>query len=116
MTFFYFRPTRIYPLIQGKGPSPNIVSYKPLSPWLFVFSREIAHRIPNGYPSYGHYREEYEQHIHIMHAHGVGIDHKTATALTHFHQSVSLLEDRKSTRLNSSHANISYAVFCLKKK
>src|SRR3712207_7768343 len=29
---------------------------------------------------------------------------------------VSLVEDRKSTRLNSSHANISYAVFCLKKK
>src|SRR5215217_9001279 len=28
----------------------------------------------------------------------------------------SRLLDRKSTRLNSSHANISYAVFCLKKK
>ena len=27
-----------------------------------------------------------------------------------------LFGDRKSTRLNSSHANISYAVFCLKKK
>src|SRR3712207_9024246 len=27
-----------------------------------------------------------------------------------------LSPDRKSTRLNSSHANISYAVFCLKKK
>src|SRR3712207_8654587 len=27
-----------------------------------------------------------------------------------------LTKDRKSTRLNSSHANISYAVFCLKKK
>src|SRR2546429_4656038 len=27
-----------------------------------------------------------------------------------------LLEDRKSTRLNSSHGYISYAVFCLKKK
>src|SRR5476651_2769723 len=27
-----------------------------------------------------------------------------------------LPRDRKSTRLNSSHANISYAVFCLKKK
>src|SRR3712207_6902695 len=26
-----------------------------------------------------------------------------------------VLKDRKSTRLNSSHANISYAVFCLKK-
>src|SRR3712207_7834763 len=35
-------------------------------------------------------------------------------------ESVELLDaagrDRKSTRLNSSHANISYAVFCLKKK
>src|SRR3712207_8492698 len=33
-------------------------------------------------------------------------------------QRVASLEggDRKSTRLNSSHANISYAVFCLKKK
>src|SRR3712207_7317749 len=31
-------------------------------------------------------------------------------------QPVGRLQDRKSTRLNSSHANISYAVFCLKKK
>src|SRR3712207_8106214 len=31
-------------------------------------------------------------------------------------QDVTRLKDRKSTRLNSSHANISYAVFCLKKK
>src|SRR3712207_8185687 len=30
--------------------------------------------------------------------------------------SESVFGDRKSTRLNSSHANISYAVFCLKKK
>src|SRR3712207_6966344 len=29
---------------------------------------------------------------------------------------VTAIADRKSTRLNSSHANISYAVFCLKKK
>src|SRR3712207_8801488 len=31
-------------------------------------------------------------------------------------QALLLRGDRKSTRLNSSHANISYAVFCLKKK
>src|SRR5438874_10264777 len=31
-------------------------------------------------------------------------------------QDVILREDRKSTRLNSSHVEISYAVFCLKKK
>src|SRR3712207_7075736 len=30
-------------------------------------------------------------------------------------QHVAVVLDRKSTRLNSSHANISYAVFCLKK-
>src|SRR3712207_8083181 len=38
---------------------------------------------------------------------------------TVFPQAVGLAstwKDRKSTRLNSSHANISYAVFCLKKK
>src|SRR3712207_8901350 len=36
---------------------------------------------------------------------GIGSDHAGILVL-----------DRKSTRLNSSHANISYAVFCLKKK
>src|SRR3712207_8806348 len=36
--------------------------------------------------------------------------------IEHQHQFVFGNADRKSTRLNSSHANISYAVFCLKKK
>src|SRR3712207_8304002 len=35
-------------------------------------------------------------------------------SVRHIHHSS--FRDRKSTRLNSSHANISYAVFCLKKK
>src|SRR3712207_8619921 len=43
-----------------------------------------------------------------------------AVAAEHDHGDVGVLRlhalDRKSTRLNSSHANISYAVFCLKKK
>src|SRR3712207_7387910 len=38
--------------------------------------------------------------------------HRAGAAL----QTGELPADRKSTRLNSSHANISYAVFCLKKK
>src|SRR3712207_8417192 len=36
-------------------------------------------------------------------------------SVRHFRVSSSSQPDRKSTRLNSSHANISYAVFCLKK-
>src|SRR5947209_13024345 len=34
----------------------------------------------------------------------------------HLHLVAACNQDRKSTRLNSSHANISYAVFCLNKK
>src|SRR3712207_8960685 len=40
---------------------------------------------------------------------------KDTATVTDTLKSVGLV-DRKSTRLNSSHANISYAVFCLKKK
>src|SRR3712207_8457837 len=40
------------------------------------------------------------------------LDHPDPWVLMHAAQGL----DRKSTRLNSSHANISYAVFCLKKK
>src|SRR3712207_8642875 len=39
--------------------------------------------------------------------------HRKRAAAFRFHRNAA---DRKSTRLNSSHANISYAVFCLKKK
>src|SRR2546430_8857146 len=37
-------------------------------------------------------------------------------ASTPLPQPISATQDRKSTRLNSSHSQISYAVFCLKKK
>src|SRR5690625_5518960 len=46
------------------------------------------------------------------------IDTKDMNILEHFKEKYKLTddEDRKSTRLNSSHVAISYAVFCLKKK
>src|SRR5258705_13080299 len=48
-----------------------------------------------------------DSHYHFDHAHGNQI----------FGPDVMLIgQDRKSTRLNSSHLGISYAVFCLKKK
>src|SRR3712207_7457050 len=44
-------------------------------------------------------------------------DRETGADLVREREQVELpAQDRKSTRLNSSHANISYAVFCLKKK
>src|SRR3712207_7742835 len=58
--------------------------------------------------------------------------HDVARSMAHLHREIAIRvgrharfgafyqdgghRDRKSTRLNSSHANISYAVFCLKKK
>src|SRR3712207_9155130 len=50
---------------------------------------------------------------------GVDVDHRRAGAVLGQRGRLARAdrqdEDRKSTRLNSSHANISYAVFCLKK-
>src|SRR3712207_7929884 len=51
---------------------------------------------------------------------GSGVDHGSAVdpvaGGNRNREDARIGQDRKSTRLNSSHANISYAVFCLKKK
>src|SRR3712207_1982027 len=57
----------------------------------------------------------------IAKAHGgvsvfAGVGERTREGNDLYHEIVDAGVDRKSTRLNSSHANISYAVFCLKKK
>src|SRR3712207_7832861 len=60
-----------------------------------------------------------------VHSSSNGLDFSRSTAFGHVGQAFiaefgdqapDTGKDRKSTRLNSSHANISYAVFCLKKK
>src|SRR5207245_4383269 len=43
-------------------------------------------------------------------------DHTSPSIWVKFGERGVVVEDRKSTRLNSSHGSISYAVFCLKKK
>src|SRR3712207_5080135 len=62
--------------------------------------------------------EEYEKRVVML---TVGEEHDRDLMLRklidiQYARNDTLLGDRKSTRLNSSHANISYAVFCLKKK
>src|SRR5690625_5497090 len=50
------------------------------------------------------------------HCHNLAHDHKKSLYSVHLVQHQYPKRDRKSTRLNSSHVAISYAVFCLKKK
>src|SRR3712207_7606099 len=67
------------------------------------------------------FRSPRELHGHRPSRH---VDHAPAEDVGELHDLRAILafggdleeRDRKSTRLNSSHANISYAVFCLKKK
>src|SRR3712207_7201289 len=64
-------------------------------------------------------REDAGERVRHRDAEVVVAVHRGRDLLQARHEPVQLAphrRDRKSTRLNSSHANISYAVFCLKKK
>src|SRR5690242_20975602 len=52
------------------------------------------------------------ENVPLACAPALGGQYVTLGAIAHVYQ----VQDRKSTRLNSSHMSISYAVFCLKKK
>src|SRR3712207_7911873 len=96
-----------------RPPRSTLFPYTTLfrSPWLKTVVKHEAFAI----------RRQRERH-------GVPTEHGDLTPSgTDTHEQVERLDrlqrgaeamgrDRKSTRLNSSHANISYAVFCLKKK
>src|SRR2546421_10199721 len=65
------------------------------------------------------FRSLIEEIVDGLAVQGAGITKHFAEFVAHgvFRKQVTFLErDRKSTRLNSSHDQISYAVFCLKKK
>src|SRR5690625_6196075 len=55
--------------------------------------------------------EQLGKYWHVSNLYDIPLQEKVATLLTD-----NSVGDRKSTRLNSSHVAISYAVFCLKKK
>src|SRR3712207_98765 len=65
--------------------------------------------IPPGSRS-GKHRHLAEECLYVVEGRGYDLHQDCDVEITDTYQ------DRKSTRLNSSHANISYAVFCLKKK
>src|SRR5690554_7338309 len=66
-----------------------------------------------------HYKEQYDAYIRIFNAVGIEpivVESDTGIMGGKIAHEFMYLIDRKSTRLNSSHVRISYAVFCLKNK
>src|SRR3712207_8031008 len=76
-----------------------------LFPYTTLF-RSLIGRVPNGMPC----------SLKENPRHGVAAGEFVYLLSIKAHKIFVDRADRKSTRLNSSHANISYAVFCLKKK
>src|SRR3712207_7166302 len=65
----------------------------------------------------GDRREALHDHVHAVALNReVGVHRRAEHVAQRVYGVYLSIQDRKSTRLNSSHANISYAVFCLKKK
>src|SRR3712207_7445289 len=87
-----------------------------LFPYTTLFrSRADDVRAPRGGP--GQPLRDDVGGVHVLDAQVVGdAGAHVADRAEAQHQQCAAGRDRKSTRLNSSHANISYAVFCLKKK
>src|SRR3712207_5242373 len=77
-------------------------SYKDLPVWLYQIQRK--------------YRDEARPRAGVLRGREFIMKDSYSFDLTDEGLDRSYAADRKSTRLNSSHANISYAVFCLKKK
>src|SRR3712207_7824910 len=99
MVFFFFNDTattEIYTL--------SLHDALPISPPLRRRAQGDPDRLGQGRPG-ARAQEEPQQDGPVLQGHLWALDWSTGHAV-----------DRKSTRLNSSHANISYAVFCLKKK
>src|SRR5947209_7988546 len=87
------------PSRDGTGTNALLVRPPLALPYLFG---------PNSLHSYHQAAEQWQLSSTIVNSIGLALDIDTIDDLDDL--------DRKSTRLNSSHANISYAVFCLKKK
>src|SRR3712207_8453470 len=88
-----------------------------LFPYTTLF-RSVAQVEPCPAHVVGQVGKEANEPREVHHKHQMEVGKHRGHAVEPHHAALHIVEkqDRKSTRLNSSHANTSYAVFCLKKK
>src|SRR5258708_30388567 len=82
---------------------------------LFPYTTLFRSRVRGGHPTEGH-RPVAEPRLELLHLVDRPPHHASVRSVHNAEIEPADEEDRKSTRLNSSHQIISYAVFCLKKK
>src|SRR5699024_12186757 len=103
-------------LRPGSLPSPITFDFQippPPRPTLFPYTTLFR----SGYIwNYGAFPQTWEDPSHVDPATNAKGDNDPIDVLEIGQRVAARGEDRKSTRLNSSHVSISYAVFCLKKK
>src|SRR5690606_41507346 len=93
-----------------RPPSSTLVPYTTL-----FRSRHLDHQVVERLRLQPRQHRHLRARLDLEHANGVGAaDHVPGRLVVG--RDVGQRQDRKSTRLNSSHVKISYAVFCLKKK
>src|ERR1035437_6841758 len=94
--------------IKGRKPQPSI------RPSLFVLRANPPERRPSQAERRDQRNDPQRDHaIQAPHHENVSLDMRKIQRDSQPDQRPHKSQDRKSTRLNSSHANISYAVFCL---
>src|SRR3712207_6865143 len=93
-----------------RPPRSTLFPYTTLFPILLPLSLQVAHQLRHHAASPLSGEDLGERRVRGRLRDGGPVYHHGAFS------EQQALQDRKSTRLNSSHANISYAVFCLKKK
>src|SRR5207253_5403294 len=111
------RIARSVPSLKGRHPDWEWRIPKPASEaaLLRAHPRDHVERIRNATRDFDADTPVYPNiYEHALRSAGAAIE--AARAALCGERAFSLMRDRKSTRLNSSHVAISYAVFCLKKK
>src|SRR5699024_12818723 len=100
-------------------PPPPPLTPSP-SPYPTLFRSHITYVFtPQAHESRGYHLPLYQnnQGYHFRNrSWGTRFDQTVADVRVTVYRGLPIVEDRKSTRLNSSHVSISYAVFCLNKK
>src|SRR5690606_41054230 len=99
------RDVSIYEHVPHEGPTTGAPAYK----------QQTASEIPQLTTIAEPLATQLDRFLELIDG-KIDIDGERKSILPSHEVVADVLEDRKSTRLNSSHVKISYAVFCLKKK